>query len=63
MSSPETYDLSPITLKIVQWQGQTFRFTRPILLEPKLDEESSPLYVVENTDLALIAYRPVIPKK
>jgi hypothetical protein len=52
----EPVDLSPITLKTVQWQGRTFRFTRPILLEPKLDEESSQLYVVENTDLALIAY-------
>jgi hypothetical protein len=52
----EPVDLSPITLKTVHWQGRTFRFTHPILLEPKLDEESSQLYVVENTDLALIAY-------
>jgi hypothetical protein len=52
----EPVDLSPITLKTVQWQGQTLRFTRPLLLEPKLDEESSQLYVVENTDLALVSY-------
>jgi hypothetical protein len=52
----EPVDLSPITLKTVQWQGQTFRFNRPILLQPELDEESSQLYVVENADLALISY-------
>jgi hypothetical protein len=52
----EPVDLSPITLKTVQWQGRTFQFTYPLLLEPQLDEESSQLYVVENIDLALISY-------
>jgi hypothetical protein len=52
----EPVDLSPITLKVVQWKGRIFRFTRPVILEPELDEESSQLYVVENTDLSLIAY-------
>ncbi|MGP1385154.1 MAG: hypothetical protein ACTS2F_16440 [Thainema sp.] len=49
-------DLSPITLKVVYWGDREFRFNKPIILQPALDEESSQLYVVENSDLTLLAY-------
>lgn len=52
----EPVDLSPISLKIVYWQGREFRFNQPLILQPELDEESSQLYVVEAPDLTLFAY-------
>lgn len=52
----EPVDLSPISLKTVYWQEREFRFTRSLILQPKLDEESSQLYVVENPDLTIHAY-------
>jgi hypothetical protein len=52
----EPVDLSPILLKTVHWQGREFRFKQPLILQPKLDEESSQLYVVEASELTLLAY-------
>ena len=52
----EPVDLSPISLKIVQWHGREFRFRQPLTLNPLLDEESQQLYVVEDLDLTLLAY-------
>jgi hypothetical protein len=52
----EPVDLSPISLKTVYWQEREFRFTRSLILQPELDEESSQLYVVEEPDLTLHAY-------
>ena len=49
-------DLSPIHLKAVQWNDRMFRFRDSLVLHPKLDEESSQLYVVEDPALTLIAY-------
>jgi hypothetical protein len=52
----EPVDLSPISLKTVHWQGREFRFHQPLILQPELDEESSQLYVVEASELTLLAY-------
>jgi len=52
----EPVDLSPISLKTVHWQGREFRFSQLLVLQPKLDEESSQLYLVEASELTLFAY-------
>lgn len=52
----EPINLSPISLKVVHWNQQEFRFENPLTLTPSLDEESQQLYVVEDPDLTLFAY-------
>lgn len=53
VSRIDAVDLAPLELKQIEWKGRTLEADPPLVLTPRLDEESSQLYVVEDEDLNL----------
>jgi hypothetical protein len=53
MSKTQSFDLSPLVVETLQWQGRVLRANSPLVLLPHLDEETRQLYVVENPELDL----------
>lgn len=52
----EPVDLSSIMLKEVNYQNTKLRLKNPLRLTPFMDEESSQLFVVENSNINLYVY-------
>lgn len=53
VSRIEPVDLTPFELSRFEWNGRTILADPPVEFHPKLDEETSQLYIVENEELDL----------
>lgn len=53
VSRIEPVDLTPIELSRFEWNGRTLLADHTVEFHPKLDEETSQLYIVENEELDL----------
>jgi hypothetical protein len=52
----KTRDLSPLEIEMLNSAGRVLRADPPLYLEPKLDDETRQLYVVEDDSLNLRAF-------
>lgn len=49
----EPIDLSPLTFSRVEWAGRVLVLRRPLVLEPRMDEDSGQFYILTSTELGI----------